>query len=150
MRERERERLRRACLCVCTFTNEERAVMDLPTLITSSSVTFQKNETKKSLTHRVFCFLSRFALKKTLEFLRFFPRFCFIIFYFVWKLFRFPISSFFIEDTFIYRSSSSSSERERERERKIEERERQSTKIRERVERQPLSRRFEEKRVGFL
>ena len=91
--------------------------------ITSSSVTFQKNETKKSLTHRVFCFLSRFALKKTLEFLRFFPRFCFIIFYFVWKLFRFPISSFFIEDTFIYRSSSSSSERERERKKDRRERE---------------------------
>ena len=90
--------------------------------ITSSSVTFQKNETKKSLTHRVFCFLSRFALKKTLEFLSFFLDFA--SFFTLFGLFRrFPISSFFIEDTFIYRSSSSSSERERERKKDRRERE---------------------------
>ena len=114
--------------------------------ITSSSVTFQKNETKKSLTHRVFCFLSRFALKKTFEFLSFFLDFAFCL-----EALSFPdLFIFYRRHIYLSLFFFFFSERERERERKIEERERQSTKIRERVERQPLSRRFEEKRVGFL
>ena len=141
MREKEKERLR----LVRAF-NEE---WSCPHYVILGHFS-KKRDQKESHPPRFLFFVSFCSQKDSREFLRFFSRFCFIIFYFVWKLFRFPISSFFIEDTFIYRSSSSSSERERERERKIEERERQSTKIRERVERQPLSRRFEENRVGFL
>ena len=54
------------------------------------------------------------------------------------------LSSFFIEDTFSI-ALLLLLLLQRERERKREERERQSTKIRERVQRQPRSRRFEEK-----
>ena len=94
--------------------------MDLPTLITSSSVTFQKNETKKSLTHRVFCFFVSFC---SLEFLSFFLDFA--SFFTLFGLFRrFPISSFFIEDTFsIALLLLLLLQREREKEREKRERE---------------------------
>ena len=59
------------------------------------------------------------------------------------------LSSFFIEDTFIYRSSSSSSS-ERERKKDRGERETKCENSRASRETTTLKRRFEEKRVGFL
>ena len=103
----------------------------------------KKRDQKESHPPRFLFFVSFCSQKDSREFLSFFLDFACL------EALSFP-DLFIFYRRHIYLSLFFFFFRERERERKIEERERQSTKIRERVERQPLSRRFEEKRVGFL
>ena len=122
MREREREIAPRVFLCAHVYTNEESALLDLPTLRHPFKSLF------KTRPKRVSLFTAKEKKKKKNLTLSSFP----------------DLSSFFIEDTFSI-ALLLLLLLQRERERKREERERQSTKIRERVQRQPRSRRFEEK-----
>ena len=139
MREKEKESLRR----VRAF-NEEWICPHYVILGHFS----KKRDQKESHPPRFLFFVS-FCSKKDSRVLAFFSSILLHHFLLCLEALSFP-DLFIFYRRHIYLSLFFFFFRERERERKIEERERQSTKIRERVERQPLSRRFEEKRVGFL
>ena len=142
MRERERDCV--LCVLVCARLLMRRELFNGFAHINYVILGhFSKKRDQKESHPPSFLFFVSFC---SLEFLSFFLDFAFCL-----EALSFP-DLFIFYRRHIYLSLFFFFFRERERERKKDrrERERQSTKIRERVERQPLSRRFEEKRVGFL